>query len=82
MYEFDRTRLSQAIVATFNRRGTDIPRVLPDAFTPDFFRDPSKLQQWTAFIRDLSGEPPSFETVVSALAAFIGPYLSNAHRSS
>lgn len=72
-YEFDQERLIQAIMATFKRRGTDIPDALPDAFTPDFFRDPIKLQQWAAFIRDLSVEPPSFETVVSELAAFMGP---------
>jgi predicted nucleotidyltransferase component of viral defense system len=71
-HAFDRERLAQAIVATFKRRGTNIPEALPDAFTPAFFRDPSKLQQWTAFVRDLSAEPPSFETVVSELAIFIG----------
>lgn len=71
-HEFDRERLAQAIVATFKRRGTNIPEALPDAFTPAFFRDASKLQQWTAFVRDLSAEPPSFETVVSELALFIG----------
>jgi predicted nucleotidyltransferase component of viral defense system len=73
---FDRERLAQAIVATFKRRGTDIPQSIPDAFTPEFFHDPSKLQQWTAFVRDLSAELPSFETVVSELAAFIGPLAS------
>lgn len=71
--KFDARVNGQAIVATFKRRGTNIPEALPDAFTPAFFRDPSKLQQWTAFVRDLSAEPPSFETVVSELAIFIGP---------
>lgn len=73
-HEFDQERLIQAINATFKRRGTDIPDALPDAFTPDFFRDPTKLQQWAAFIRDLSAEPPSFGTVVSELAAFLSPF--------
>lgn len=76
-HQFDRERLNQAIVATFKRRRTEIPQALPDAFTPEFFRDPSKLQQWTVFVRDLLGEPPSFETVVSELAAFIGPSAGN-----
>lgn len=79
-HEFDRERLAQAIVSTFKRRGTEIPQALPDAFTPEFFRDPSKLQQWAAFVRDLAGEQPSFETVVSELAAFMGPFVGNKHR--
>lgn len=71
--EFDPERLATAVRATFKRRGTEMPQSVPDALTREFFRDPSKLQQWTAFVRDLSSEPPSFETVVSELAAFLGP---------
>lgn len=47
----------------------------PDAFTPAFFRDASKLQQWAAFVRELSVQPPSFQTVVTELAVFFSPYL-------
>lgn len=79
-HEFDRERLAQAVAATFNRRGTDIPQSLPDAFTPGFFRDPSKLQQWAAFVRDLSAKPPSFEIVVSEVAAFVGSFTGKAWR--
>ena len=35
-------------------------RGAPDAFTPEFFRDESKLQQWSAFVRDLSAQIPPF----------------------
>lgn len=73
-HDFNRERLAQAIAATFRRRGTDIPQTPPDAFTPEFFRNPSKLQQWAAFVRDLSAEPPSFEAVAMELAAFFGPF--------
>jgi hypothetical protein len=31
------------------------------------------LQQWSAFVRDLSAQIPPFETVISELAAFIAP---------
>jgi hypothetical protein len=41
--------------------------------TPEFFRDEDKLQQWSAFVRDLSAQIPPFETVISELAAFIAP---------
>ncbi|HEY0686298.1 MAG TPA: nucleotidyl transferase AbiEii/AbiGii toxin family protein [Steroidobacter sp.] len=79
-HEFDHGRLVQAIAATFKRRGTELPQTIPDAFTPAFFRDPSKLLQWAAFIRDLSTEPPPFETVVSEIAAFVRPFAGKAWR--
>jgi predicted nucleotidyltransferase component of viral defense system len=79
-YEFDSARLVPAITATFERRGTEIPDALPDAFAPEFFRNTGKLQQWSAFVRDLSAETPSLETVVSDLAAFLGPIADEARR--
>jgi predicted nucleotidyltransferase component of viral defense system len=68
-YDFNQ----QAIAATFARRQTAIPEAPPDAFTPEFFRDEGKLQQWSAFVRDLSAQIPPFESVISELAAFIAP---------
>jgi len=50
---------------------TEIPETIPDAFTPDFFRNKGKTQQWSAFVSDLSAESPTLETVVSELATFI-----------
>lgn len=75
---FDKARLAQAIAATFKRRRTDLPKTPSDVFTPEFFRDQGKLQQWTAFTRDLSSAAPSFEIVVSELAAFIDPFAREA----
>jgi hypothetical protein len=69
---------AQAIAATAKRRGTDIPQSLLDAFTPEFFRDPSKLQQWPAFTCDLSAETPLFEVVIPELWALIGPLVNRA----
>lgn len=79
-HEFSRERLTQAIAATFSRRGTDIPEALPDAFTPEFFRDPNKLQQWTAFTRDLSTTAPPFEQAVLDVAAFIRSFSGSSWR--
>jgi hypothetical protein len=72
-YDFNHERLAQAIAATFARRQTAIPEAPPDAFTREFFRDEGKLQQWSAFVRDLSAQIPPFETVISELTAFIAP---------
>ena len=70
-YDFNHERLAQAIAASSARRQTAIPEAPPDAFTPEFFRDEGKSQQWSAFVRDLSAQIPPFETVISELAAFI-----------
>jgi hypothetical protein len=72
-YSFNNERLARAVAATFTRRRTPIPDAIPDAFTPEFFRNESKLQQWSAFVRDLSGEIPPFATIISELATFIDP---------
>jgi len=44
-YDFNLERLAQAIAATYATRQTAIPEAPPDAFTPEFFRDESKMQQ-------------------------------------
>ena len=76
-YTFD-TRLARAIAATFRRRQTEIPESLPDAFMPEFFRNQGKIQQWSAFVHDLSAESLTLETVASEVATFIGPYATEA----
>jgi predicted nucleotidyltransferase component of viral defense system len=72
-HEFDNNRLAQAIAATFAQRQTAIPEVPPDAFTPEFFRDAGKVQQWSAFVRDLSTETPSLDSVIADISEFIEP---------
>lgn len=72
-YAFDAERLSRAIAATFERRGTAIPEDLPDALTPAFSTDATKQRQWEAFARDLAAEVPSLEVIVADLAGFLMP---------
>ena len=72
-FPFEGDRLERAIKATFERRETPIPDQLPDALTPDFGKDPAKVQQWEAFKRDLSADPGSLADVCAALASFLGP---------
>jgi len=50
-FEFDGNRLSEAIKATFNRRGTNIPNDPPAAFTEEFYANSDKQIQWRAFLR-------------------------------
>ena len=81
-HDFDAERLSRAIAATFERRGTTIPEEVPDALSPAFAADATKQRQWTAFVRDLDTDLPSLETIVIDLAGFLMPYAHQArHRS-
>lgn len=77
-YDFDGERLSRAIAATFERRGTAIPGDLPDALTTVFSTDATKQRQWVAFARDLAAEVPSLEVIVVDLAGFLMPHARQA----
>jgi len=77
-YAFDAERLSRAIAATFERRGTAIPEDLPDALTLTFSTDATKQRQWEAFARDLAAEVPSLEVIVADLAGFLMPHARQA----
>jgi predicted nucleotidyltransferase component of viral defense system len=77
-YSFDQDRLTRAVVATFERRGTTIPISAPVALTQEFANDAGKQQQWAAFIRDLTADVPSLGQVVTDLAIFLMPYAHDA----
>lgn len=79
-YEFDDDRLPRAISATFERRKTAIPVEVPDALTSDFAGDPSKQQQWNAFVRNLNTVPASLMSVVEELREFLMPQALAARR--
>lgn len=81
-YAFDDDRLPQAIAATFERRGTAIPRKAPLALTQAFAFDSGKQRQWAAFVRDLAIEIPALETVVTDLAEFLMPNAQRARERS
>ena len=66
-FAFERERLRQAIVATFARRNTLVPVVVPDGLSEAFAVDAAKQRQWDAFARNLSGSAPGFGQVVSDL---------------
>jgi predicted nucleotidyltransferase component of viral defense system len=80
-YDFDEDRLSRAIAATFERRGTAIPFDAPVALTQTFATDAGKQRQWAAFVRDLAIEIPVFEAVVADLAGFLMPYARHARHA-
>lgn len=79
-YAFDGERLSRALAATFERRGTAVPEEVPDALTQAFATDATKQRQWGAFMRDLAADVPSLETIVNDLAGFLMPYAQQARQ--
>lgn len=56
-HEFKNGKLARAIAATFARRKTEIPAVTPDALSTAFAEDPTKQQQWSAFVQDVAVDP-------------------------
>lgn len=77
-YEFKDDRLARAIRATFDRRKTQIPTERPDALSGTFAKDPTKIQQWTAFSRDVAIDPGPLNGVVETLATFLRPHTEKA----
>ena len=74
-FEPDRERLGRAIAATFARRSTMMPSLIPDGLSDDFAEDPGKQRQWAAFARNLSGPVPEFRAMVTELRDRLAPYL-------
>lgn len=76
-FPFNGGILAEAIVATFARRNTPLPVILPMALTAEFSEDPSKQTQWQAFIRrnQLSPADLSLPAVVTEIREFLQPLL-------
>ena len=80
-FEFTDERLARAIVATFNRRKTEIPTETPDALTDAFADDQTKQQQWKAFVSSVAsvaGKPADLKTVITELRGFLALHMVSA----
>jgi hypothetical protein len=80
LFAFDGNILSDAIRATFERRGTTIPTTVPSTLTDEFASDHLKQTQWNAFVSRgrFIERPPGFKDVVAFLREFIVPPLNGA----
>jgi predicted nucleotidyltransferase component of viral defense system len=78
-FAFDGAVLSVAIGATFKRRGTPIPSVIPLALTSAFWTD-AKATQWKAFMKrgKLAPADLSLAQVVTSITPFLWPPLKAA----
>lgn len=65
--EIDQAILSQAVHATFARRGTGMPKVAPGGLSDAFAASPIKQQQWRAFLAKSKLEAPGLVEVIAQL---------------
>lgn len=75
LFAFDGATLAAAIRATFETRGTDIPRERPPPLTGLFSDDPRKAQQWRSFLarEPLLIDEPDLRKAISEVGDFIMP---------
>ncbi len=75
-YPFIGSRLRQAILSTFERRGTPLPVERPSILTDEFSQRAIKRRQWEGFVRRAQvrvGADRSLTDVVEEIAVFLGP---------
>jgi predicted nucleotidyltransferase component of viral defense system len=74
-FEFDGATLMETIRATFERRRTALPAVVPVGLTDGFGQHPEKLAQWRAFVRrgKLRAGSVNLPEVVTRIHDFLMP---------
>jgi len=74
-FEFDGAIVARAIQATFERRRTPIPLVIPSALSAEFHGDVGKQKQWKAFISKggLTTAVPEMLDLIASLRLFLMP---------
>lgn len=73
-FEFDGSTLSAALRATFDRRGTAIPKQSPVALSAEYSDDPSHARQWKAFTERVGTTAvPGLGILIDEVAEFVLP---------
>jgi predicted nucleotidyltransferase component of viral defense system len=72
--------LDSAIFATFERRETGVPTLVPPGLAQTFFDDPQKKQQWVTYAASIGLDGVSLEHVVSSIWAYLGPSCERLNR--
>lgn len=82
-WTFEMASLRNAILASFERRGSKIPDSVPFALTSEFLNDPQKKLQWNAFVSRLNpgDKAPSLEEVGALIRSFLLPCVSGQPRT-
>ena len=78
-FAFEGPTLSEAVRATFMRRGTPFPEEEPLALAREFMAAPERQTQWRAFLRrGRLVAPPDAGELADGLRRFLGPVLAAA----
>ena len=82
-FQFKGETLARAIRATFERRGTAIPKETPLVFSQDFTTDRNKAAQWGAFLKKtgLTDDGLGLPGVVEELRVFLEPPMKAAAKT-
>lgn len=67
----DAELLGDAIAATFQRRGTEVPVEVPLGLSDEFAHDTAKRAQWMAFLGKNRLEAPALEDVIAEVRRFV-----------
>lgn len=67
--------LTQAIKATFERRGGAVPDALPIGLTDEFAQDASRQSLWQAFLKKNERPPEPLSATVGRLRASLAAAL-------
>ncbi len=73
VHHFDDTLLSEAIMATFENRGTEFVEE-HDFFSEDFGKDTMLNQQWKNYTRKMKLDLPSFTEIHNSIINWLTPY--------
>lgn len=76
-FSFGGITLSKAMIATFKRRRTELPKQTPSVLTGEFIQDAQKQRQWQTFVQraELSDSALEFAEVIEQLSRFLSPPL-------
>jgi predicted nucleotidyltransferase component of viral defense system len=80
-FDFEGDSIRNAVIRTFERRGTALPISVPLALTEEFYESDTKLSQWQAFVRKsgaTEATKASLAEVSSTIAGFLLPIVEKA----
>ncbi len=76
----EESELDDAIAATFSRRETEIPTIVPVGLSNEFSADPQKTHQWATYTASIGLEGMSLEDVIDLVRTSLSPACERLHR--
>jgi predicted nucleotidyltransferase component of viral defense system len=82
-FNFDRRKIGEALIATFEQRGTALDE-MPAVLQPGFDQYDTKQTQWSAFLRKsgIKYAPKQFSEITAQIFMFIDPILNSINQDA